>query len=203
MKKVFGLVLVILILISVTACAKKELKNEVPSEDMAKINERYVEVTKNFYNEYFKELDDFSDNFDERIDDVLSKYMTPVMAKEIKIRGMEKGCDAVIEAQDNFGMLDRLVVLPGAEEGYVIASFEENEYGDRSLFNIHFRKTGGQNLIDTYDSIVIRKGADGKEEELVEKTKWGNKENFTAEDEKEMNDIIKKHEDLAEQGYID
>lgn len=201
MKKLVKVLLLVILGVMFFSCTKKE---SVETKNVQKMNEKYVKLTQDFYKEYFAELQNFDDNFEERIEKVKKKYMTDAMAKELKVRSMEDSADAVLLTQDETGMLDALSVLPANTEDAVVVVIEipNDLNNEKRVFNIHFIEKDGKTLIDTYDTILVTKDADGKDEERITKTKWANKPDFSENDEKEMDDILAKYESLAAEGYI-
>ena len=168
-------------------------------------NQDVVTLTKGFYNDYLKAINNNSN--DEAITKIKTLYMTDVLVDELELRTWELEADAITGVQDATGFNKYLEIEKGQDDSWAVATFtvpsENNEVAKNIYkFDIHYRTIDDKKLMDTYDFTWTEIDEYGTKGESVYKTRYANKEVLTEEDKKAMQSIRNYYEDLFAEGYI-
>lgn len=167
------------------------------------LNKKATEIAKSFYTEYLRAVDTLDEK---KITKVKKTYMTETMFEEINLRSRQLDADAVTGVQDSTGMINKLQVSEGENDEWAIVKFDmiEEEGKPYRIYEmkLHFRDVDKKRLIDTLDMTIYDVDADGDKIKNEYNTKWANKETLTEEDKKEMSEMNRYFDDLAEEGYI-
>ena len=184
-------IILIIVLFILTSCAPNTL------------NKKAIEIAKSFYTEYLKAVDAMDEK---RILNVKKKYMTPTMVDEIDLRGKQMEADAVTGVQDSTGMIKKMSVADGENDEWAIVTFDmmEEEGKPYKIYQIklHFKDIGNKRFINALDMNVYDVDQDGDKVKNEYNTRWANKDELSDTDKKEMENVRKYFEDLADEGYI-